>query len=597
MTTGNKRETDCSSDDDSPVQASRATPSGPSHTVSTPLMSNRNLSETTATVGSAADFKSAPIIPVSSSSVSSSATSPRHVDDGDDHHAQQYDTTHPDPELANSQHKKTTTETSLVIMDDDGADKPNKEQKHDHQQVAAIERTESDNSSQLQLKDSSFCGCGVDAPNLTINYNDCDHTGSGRGTEDAENVTPFNNDSLPGGSTTTSFILPTPKKSQTPGSSRSSRGRRRSSNAAMMTASPPTSPFSRIKHEITEKWKMVDWITQCHNPLEYYLPFDFDPNQKDGERRSSMNNHNDQHVGGYGDGPADADADNCGGDNANGDMAMPTAYLAFRVPQHCEYCGQPSTKLCDAAKCARPKIFLHASTPPFQGPKLSSGSSCHIDRKQQDSPHLSDAQLKPLNSLDFRSKGGYADHFLTATADLKNARDKERNRSPKSSTSPVEIQNTATIPDEGASSKQGPLESIRPGPKPTLSQNIKPSSSSSIRRVKIMPYRGNSQKVIGPWLKTTPPTQQQQELPQRRSPSSSSVDSAASSSPTKLAGSSTATSPNSNGSDESSLCDVIPQSKTFPVSRSTTSTSPSALNKKNSISQDQVSLKAKSFQC
>ena len=484
-----------------------------------------------------------------------------------------------------------------------------------------------DNDDDNHKNDFGLSGDGVAAINDADRGNDNDYYDG----DDRKK-----NDSMmsSGSGTTTSFILPTPPRktnnsnddddddhnnnSENYNSSTSPNGRRRN-------GSGPTSPFSRIKHEITEKWKMVDWITQCHNPLEYYLPFDFDPNNE----KHTQKRNNQKQV------PAEGDGDDDGLPMMIEDEGMPTAYLAFRVPQHCEYCGQSNTSLCDPSTCTRPRSFLRVSRPP---PFLTNSSSVQQEKtKDHDTCEFRPPTLKSSTITSLESKQSSADDHhpsirTTATDDMKIARDKESNEYQKrrsspnykssspssSSSSPPKTKNDDSIflPQEesGIPKSRRPhidprLEPSPPGlikkqknptvnssPESTTTSSSSSSSELSVQTnrktktpvAKILPYRGNSQKVIGPWLKTTPQAHNgQQSKSSLPSPSSSSVGST----PTL----------NSNATtwnDQAS----ISKSKTFPTttpSQTTKSDHGLAENGTQDATEnvDGVSLKARTFQC
>ena len=125
-----------------------------------------------------------------------------------------------------------------------------------------------------------------------------------------------------------------------------------STHDPLLSSSFSFDDLSKFPRELARK---VDWITQCHNPLEYLQTLGFRTPQK--KQSFDM----DDHV-------LDYDADNDQHyfqDDADHDAAAAMPFVAFSVPQHCEYCGSPSSKDCNPETCQRPSTFFPGQRPPF----------------------------------------------------------------------------------------------------------------------------------------------------------------------------------------------------------------------------------------
>jgi hypothetical protein len=143
------------------------------------------------------------------------------------------------------------------------------------------------------------------------------------------------------------------------------------------SADPLSSSFSfdglsKFPRELARR---VDWITQCHNPLEYLQTLGFRSPPKNNK---TVHDDVDDHILEYHD---DHD-DECEADA----IGMP--FVAFVVPQHCEYCGAESSKDCSPQTCQRPSSFFPKQRPPFCPAPTKSfdttpSSSFTMKRRQQ----------------------------------------------------------------------------------------------------------------------------------------------------------------------------------------------------------------------
>jgi hypothetical protein len=112
--------------------------------------------------------------------------------------------------------------------------------------------------------------------------------------------------------------------------------------------------ISRFPQELVEK---VDWITQCHNPIEYLQTLGFTVGGGIGKQKLPTeeedldDDENDVRI-----------IDNNYGDPTN-DTTTP--FVAFQIPLHCEYCGEVSTNDCNPNTCRRPTTFFSKQRPPF----------------------------------------------------------------------------------------------------------------------------------------------------------------------------------------------------------------------------------------
>jgi hypothetical protein len=111
----------------------------------------------------------------------------------------------------------------------------------------------------------------------------------------------------------------------------------------------------------------VDWITQCHNPFELLQGLGCPPSDSGEPSRDQPPSSLLRSIS------VDEDS-----------YTVPTTYIAFRLPHHCEYCGSPSTDKCgfyapsptttiptttDLAIsrqfCQRPPTYFPKLRPPF----------------------------------------------------------------------------------------------------------------------------------------------------------------------------------------------------------------------------------------
>jgi hypothetical protein len=133
-------------------------------------------------------------------------------------------------------------------------------------------------------------------------------------------------------------------------------------NGGMSGSSFTLEDLSRFPQQLAAK---VDWITQCHNPLEYLQSLGSPPGDPGDPSRDEP--------------PSTSCPKNVSGGESEGDNDQSYAaatYIAFRLPHHCEYCGSPSTAECgsNAATadctisrrcCQRPPSYFPKQRPPF----------------------------------------------------------------------------------------------------------------------------------------------------------------------------------------------------------------------------------------
>jgi hypothetical protein len=130
-----------------------------------------------------------------------------------------------------------------------------------------------------------------------------------------------------------------------------------SSSSSSYTSTFSFDNISKFPQELVEK---VDWITQCHNPIEYLQTIGFvKPSSLSTKKElDELQQRRDENNTIY-------DVDPIIADDGNERTSTTTPFVAFQVPVHCEYCGSPSAKDCYRSCCHRPKTYFPRKRPPF----------------------------------------------------------------------------------------------------------------------------------------------------------------------------------------------------------------------------------------
>jgi hypothetical protein len=106
--------------------------------------------------------------------------------------------------------------------------------------------------------------------------------------------------------------------------------------------------LSKFPRELSRR---IDWITRCNNPIEFLRILGLHPKRRK-SKQAVLDDDDYMRVMDFGD----------------TDEEIINPYVAFQMPQHCEYCGAPSTNECDPRACPRPSTFFPKQQPPFAKP-------------------------------------------------------------------------------------------------------------------------------------------------------------------------------------------------------------------------------------
>ncbi|KAG7366588.1 hypothetical protein IV203_029258 [Nitzschia inconspicua] len=160
--------------------------------------------------------------------------------------------------------------------------------------------------------------------------------------------------------------------------------------------------LSKFPQELAQK---IDWITRCNNPIEFLRKLGWHHHHS---RRKSMKHQQTPAVLDDDDYEAAFDFEGDGScEEENENNINP--YVAFQVPQYCEYCGAASTAQCNPRTCSRPTTFFPNHRPPFAKPNAKpyqdSATNNHTGKQQHN--HNSQRRKRPP----IRSK----DHWKIAT--------------------------------------------------------------------------------------------------------------------------------------------------------------------------------------